>query len=279
MSFAYDAGTSTPNIAGLVEVGPIRINDGTFELFAAHGLLLESADVRDAVTPFPYWHGGFAGAPFYGPLDISLEGQIKVPAVEDLWGAIDLLKQTFNLADPSLKTLTVNTAGWSAARQIAVRVSGPVQIESPGSDLDSHWRRRRGFTVPLIAPDPRLYAVTETSVTVTTGTAVTNVGTMNAPFKVRFNGPLTNPKIDLAGTTGTDRLQLLTTLTAGHWVEINTYDPTTGTLTAVDDTGADRYADVSAATARELPVGASSWTASADSGTGTTVVTLRSAWA
>lgn len=277
MSFSYDAGSTTPNLAGLVEIGSIRINDGTFELLSAGGLLLGTPEFRSDAVPLAADHGAFPTTPFYGPLDIELTGQIRVPLVEDLWGAIDLLKQTFNLADKSLKTLTVNTSGWSAARQIGVSMR-PVTI-TPPSSFDDHYAPKREFTVDLVAPDPRLYETTATATTVTTSTTVPNAGTMPTPFVVRFNGPQNNPRIDGPGGGTTNRLAIGLNIASGHWVEVNTYDPETGTMTAVDDLGANMMAKVTSATAREVEPGGSAWTKTNDSGSGSTVMTTRGAWA
>lgn len=281
MTFSYDAGTSTPNLAGLVEIGSIRINDGTFELTAARGLLLGSAAVRDSMVALPFDHGDSTGTPFYDLRDILLEGQIQVPVLDDLWAAIDLLNGELNLADSSLKTLTVNTAGWSAARQCDVRIAGPLEVESPGYDFDLHYRLRRTFTLPLVAPDPRLYSVTEHSQTISTNTSITNAGTMNTPITVRFNGPQTNPKLDLNGTSGSQRIRFTGVITSGHWVEVTTW-PTTQ---AVDDSGDDAYGPgtygdgISWDRASVFPPGVSAWDASNDAGAGPTVVYWRDAWA
>ena len=277
MTFSYDAGTSTPNLAGLVEIGTIRINDGTFELVAAEGLLLGSPEIRSDALPLPAAHGAWPTTPWYGPRDITLEGNIRTPLVEDLWGAIDLLKQTFNLADQGLKTLTVNTAGWTAARQIGVSMR-TFNVISP-SNFDDHTVGRRAFSVELVAPDPRLYEVTATSTTVTSSTTVPNAGTMPAPFVVRFNGPQTNPLIDGPGPALSNRVRCLATIASGHYIEVNTFDPTTGTMTAVDDTGANVMSEVSNATARVIEPGGSAWTKSNESGSGSTVMTTRGAWA
>lgn len=284
MTFSYDAGSSSPNLAGLVEIGSIRINDGTFELQSAIGLLWGSPGLRDSFFVLPNDHGAVAAAPFYSEREIVLNGEIVVPTVADLWGAIDLLNETFNLADSDLKTLTVNTSGWSASRQCDVRIAGEIDIPEP-SDKNSHLSTRRRFSVPLAAPDPRLYSTTEHSQTITTGTSVINAGKMPCPIKVRFNGPQTDPDIDLTGTSGSDRIRFAGTIPSGHYVEVAAFAASATGVYAVDDTGVNAMGldsayggPVTAFTARSIPSGSSSWTASNTSGSGTTVLYWRDAW-
>lgn len=274
MSFSYAAGTSTPNLAGLVEVGSIRINDGTFQLLAAHGLLLGTASVRDGVTPSGSMDGGYPGVPRYNPRDILLEGQIRVPTVADLWGAFDLLNEAFNLEITAPRTLTVDTSGWANPRQIDVVPTDSVQIVSP-ADFSAHTISIREFSVHLIAPDPRLYDTTLQTVTVTTGTSLTNAGTASAPYIARFEGPQTGP-ITLTDPDGTT-IQV-GTVASGHWIEVNTRDPETGTLTAVDDTGASVVEQVTASRSTVVKPGTSSWSRTNGGGAGATKVKFRNAW-
>lgn len=281
MSFTYDAGTSTPNLAGLVEFNGIRINDGTFVCTHLGGII-DSSGLRSNITQLPSDHGGTAGTPFYDPRDILIEGYLTVPLLADVDGATDLLEQSFNLW-AGLQTLTVNRAGWAAARQLTARVAGPIQIVEP--DMLAKLVPDRDFTIPLVAPDPRLYAVTEQAVTVTAGTSLTNGGSIDTPFRVRFNGPLTNPQIDGPGAAGTNRIRFSGTVTSGHWVEVQTNPASSTGVSAYDDAGASAYgtgtygSGVSAFTATTITPGSSSWTATADSGTGSTVVYFRDAWA
>lgn len=275
MSFSYDAGTSTPNLAGLAEIGSIRVNDGTFVLTRC-GRLVTSPRPRSVIAPLPSDHGGSVGTPFYDPMTFPLEGYLTVPVLDDVWGAIDLLLETFNLEN-GLQTLTLDTGGWSATRQIDVMLDGEVQIVEP--TMLAKKVPDRDFTVGLIAPDPRLYATTEQSVTVTTATSLTNNGTAATPFTVRFNGPRTNPYIDGPGTAGTNRIRYSGAIASGHWVEVTTNPATETGVTAVDDTGANVYGSLTNFTARTIAPGSSSWTVTSDSGTGTVTVKFRDAWA
>jgi hypothetical protein len=289
MAFTYLPGTTTPNLAGLIQttlmVGsdPFRINDGTFELLGAPGLLWGTPNVRSAVAELPSDDGGFAGLPFNGPREFILNGNLKVPTIADMWSAIDLLWQAFTLTDlatalPTLQLLTVNTSGWAHKRQIAARINGELSI-TPPADLDGHLALKRGFSVPMIAPDPWLYnADTLQAVTVTT-TNLTNNGNRNTPFVVRFNGPRVDPHLDGPGLTG-KQIKYIGTIASGHWVEVGTNPAGDGTgLYAVDDSGADVFASLSAFTARVIPPGTTSWGTGSTSGSGNIVVSFRDAWA
>lgn len=281
MSFTYDPGTSTPNLAGLVQTAltissnPFRINDGTFELHSC-GRLVSSAPLRTGLTTLPADHGASTGTPLYTEFPFDITGRLWVPTLSDIWAAYDLLLQAFNL-NTGLQTLTLNASGWSATRQIDVLVDGQVQIVEP-LEMEK-LVPNRDFTVPVVAPDPRLYSTTQHSTTVTSSTAVTNAGTASTPITVRFTATstLVNPQIDGPGTAGTNRIKYTGTIASGHWVEISANAAGTG-VSAVDDTGANVYGNLSAFTARVLAPGASNWTATQTSGTSTTSVKFRDAW-
>lgn len=282
MSFTYRAGATTANLAGLVEIGSIRISgvsdgtyDGTFELHRLGGILDGSPPVRPAAFPLGSDHGDFAGTPFYEAREILIEGLLQVPTLADIWGAKDLLEQTFNLNSTALKTLTVKTSGWSAARQILVRISGPVSYVEP--EGMAKLLPERLFSVPLIAPDPRLYAVTQQDVTISGATSLTNNGTIGAPLIAQFIGPQTAP----CRVTAPDGsyIEYNANIASGRTIFVNTRDSTTGTTTVYDDLGATQYANLTKASAALIPSGTSSWTKSNGGGAGATHILFYDAWA
>jgi len=287
VSFTYVEGSATPNLAGLVDIGTldgtgatgIRLSGGgggTFELLAAPGLLWGSPGVRDGMSDLSNDHGAYAGLPLYHAREFTLVGEITVPTVDDLWGAIDLLYRTFNLASTALKTLTLNTAGWAATRQIAARIDGEIEIVAP-SDKNSHLATRRAFTVPMLAPDPRIFSTTEHSATVTSGgTSLTNAGNMPTPLRVRFNGAQTTPLALV--NPDSDTIGVAFSPTSSHYVEVNTRDATSATGTAYDDAGASKFSTVTDWSAATIPAGSTTWTATKGGGAGTTVVYWRDAW-
>jgi hypothetical protein len=287
VSFTYRAGATlaSPNLAGGVEIGSIRINgvsdgtyDGTFELHRLGGVLDGGPDLRDAVNPLPGGDGGSSGYPFYNPRDIILEGQLTVPTLADIWSALDLLKSNFNIVGipgvvPPLVQLTVNTTGWANKRFLMVRPSGILSWVEP--DGLAKLEPDRLFSQPLVAPDPLMYnADTLQSVAVTT-TNLTNNGNANAPFVVRFTGPSTNPTLSGPGLTGRE-IVYTGTIASGHYVEVGTNPTGDGSgLYAVDNTGADVWDNLTTFTCQVIPPGTSAW---GYSGGGTCTVSFRDAW-
>lgn len=273
MAFSYDAGSSSPTLAGLVEFNSLRINDGSFKTHRVPPIT-DSAPIRDSTFPLPSDHGGYlATQQFYDPWLFDIEGWVLTTSPDDIPGALDYLRGKFNL-DAGLQTLTVNARGWSAARQMTARIAGQIVVNEP--DLTQKKVARRDFVIPLVAADPRLYATTLQSVTVDASESLTNDGTTATPFAVRFNGPQTNPKIDGPGSAGSNRIRYEGVIASGDWVEVST-DASNG-VSAVDNTGANVYGGLTAFTARTIAAGASTWSATNDSGAGTTVVKFRSAW-
>lgn len=78
----------------------------------------------------------------------------------------------------------------SVALQAYVRQAGPIRTRMLGA------RRLVQFQVPLIAPDPRRYAQTATTPSLTNGTTtVTNNGDMPSPGVFTITGTTANPQI------------------------------------------------------------------------------------
>lgn len=278
MTFTNVLGSATPNLAGLIDVGSIRISGGgggTYELLAAPGLLWGTPGIRDGISPLTNDHGGYPGLPLYDPREFTIVGEISVPVLDDLWGAIDLLFSTFNLASTALKTLTLNTTGWSEARQIAARLAGDIRIIEP-SDKNGHLALRRQFVIPMVAPDPRIYSTTLHTATVTSGgTSITNAGTVPTPFSVKFNSSQTQPLVltDPAG----DTITYTENVSSGD-VTVYTRNASSATATAVTNGGTSKFAKVTDWSASTLPVGTSTYTATKAGGAGTTVLSWRDAW-
>lgn len=269
MPYTYNAGTTTPNLAGLAEYNGVRINDGTFELHHLAGLI-DSPPIRVPSLSLPSRHGGFVGTRYYDPLAINLEGKLLVADYTQIGPALDQLRGAFN-TDAGLQTLTVNYPGWANARQVTAGVSGQIVVDEPAGleKLEPY----RTFSVPLIAPDPLLYDVNTTTVTVTTGTTITNAGTASTPFVVRFTGAATNPTLTTAA--GSIAMNPYTVASA-HYAEVNTNAAATTGITALTDAGVNVYGNVTAFTVYTIPPGSSSWTYT---GGGTCTVTFRNAWA
>lgn len=276
MTFSYDAGSSSPTYAGLAEITNLRFNDGTFK--SQHiPPITDSAPIRDVTGSLPQDHGGFVGTRFYDPWPFDLEGWLYVTSSpNDVQAAIDYLRGKFSLK-AGLLTLTLNSRGWAASRQMSVYLNGPIIVEEPEVLLKKV--PTRNVTVPLVAPDPRLYSTgSANTATISTGggTAANNAGTADTPFSVTFNGPQTGPVV-LTAPDGTKIS--VDTIASGHSVTVNTRDPSTGTPTAVTDTGANALASVNELSALVIPPGSASWVKSNGGGAGSTVMSWRDAWA
>lgn len=268
MPYTYSAGTTTPNLAGLVEFNGVRINDGTFELHHLGGLL-DSAPVRLPLSSLPSDNGGFLGTRFYDPLAISLEGKLLVADYTQIGPALDQLRGAFNIY-AGMQTLTVNYPGWASARQVTAGVSGQITVDEPAG-LEK-LVPERSFLIPMTAPDPLLYNVTSTTTTITTSTTVTNNGNTPTPFVVRFTGAATNPSL----TTSAGTIAMTYTVASAHYAEINTNTAAAGGVSALTDAAVNVYGNITTFTVFAIPPGTSSWTYT---GGGTCTMTFRDAWA
>jgi hypothetical protein len=278
MTWTYAAGTTTPTLAGLIEFNGARINDGSLRAGYFAGLL-DAPPVRDSSVALPSDHGASPGQPFYGARNMQIQGWVETTVADDLPLAMDYLRNAFNLY-AGLQELVVNCRGFTARRQTLARVVDAITFNDPG--LGFRRVPRRDFIIPMIAPDPLLYnADTLHSLTVTS-TSLTNSGSMPTPFVVRFNGPLTNPALNGPGVGNI--VKYTGVIASGHWVEVGTNPASVTGVYAVDDNGADVYGGtastgISNFTARVIAPGSGTWVATADAGSGTTVVSFRDAWA
>lgn len=271
----YVAGTGL-DYSGVIEFpSGLRLgtDDGTFRALIIPPLL-QSAPLRLVQAALP-GHGSYVSDPKLDGWQFDVAGRFIVDTSAQIQAAIDYLRSKVN-RQLGWQTVTIQGDGWADPRQMTLRVAGQVSVDP--RERGDMVTPSRDFTIPLVAIDPRQYETTETVTTITTATAVTNNGEEDAPFKVRFNSPVTDPRIDLAGTSGSQRIRYAGEIASGY-VEVNTYDPTTGTLTAVDSSGNNVLANITATTAKTLPPGASSWTKTVTSGAGAVEIRHRGAWA
>lgn len=267
MSYSYDAGSTTPFLAGLVEFGGIRINDGTFKLTDLGGLL-NSAPVRNAPSSLPNDHGGWQGPVYQDPLPFTLAGYIDVDLVDYIDPALDDLQAAFDVEqNPDAQLLVVNRTGWSARRQVTAIIAGALTVEEP-VDLEKKVPQRN-FTVPMIAVDPRKYnADTLQTVDIPvdgSSHAVTNGGNRPAPFIVQFFGPFTTSITLTSDSTG-DVLEYDSSAVDGAYIEVQT-NPVVG-RTAVTNAGVDEYVHVGTFSLTGIPPGTSNFHCTVASGSG-----------
>lgn len=280
MTWSYNAGTTTPTFAGLVEVNGIRFNNGTYRTQALP-FLIDTPTLRTVASDLPSDHGGVLGPSFYGPREGPIDGWLSASSVEDVISAREYLKAAFAQVSPTaMSTLVYDSLGFSPKRQCAVRVAGPIVFEEPEIILKKV--ARRDFSIPLIVPDPLLYdAVTVQSVTLPMdGTSHTLVGggSMPAPFTARFTGPWTTAANLIDNASGI-AITLTMSLTAGHYVDVDLTD--ISDPKATDDTGASQFGAITVRSLRRVQPGSNSWKATATAGTtgaSQVTVTYRNAW-
>lgn len=164
---------------------------------------------RTTLDPLHLARGAQAGKVHAGPLFLSVQGRILVPDATHDAKMADRERTLRSALDPGLcysdspstdgvyaldwldpTTDTVNFAtGWAPRRYYVRPIGQPETVE------DIKDGPYRGWSCDLVAPDPRCYSQTLTSVTVNgtpswTG-AVPNIGTAPAPLRVTItmSGP------------------------------------------------------------------------------------------
>ena len=274
MAFTYNAGTTTPTLAGYALFNGLTVNDGTFKSQSLPPIM-QNPPTNPAVTSMDSDDGGFPGTQYLDFWAFDLEGWFYVPTgLWDVQGAVDKLLASFSI-QAGLQQLTLKGSGWTAKRQMLARVAGQPIVTEPA--LQDKKVPVRQFVVPMVAPNPVRYnADTLQAVNVASGgTTLTNNGTYPTRFVVRFNGARTNPA--LTGPGGL-LIRYGGTIASGHWVEVGVDPTVSGGVYCTDDTGANQYANLTALTARYIQPGSSTWTGTSDSGTGNITVSFRDAW-
>lgn len=278
------------SLGGLtVQLGGLRLNEvdeaGVY-WYCATTDGWDSPDVRTTVTAREADHGSWMAPVYLAERVITLAGKIMAPDMPSVDTAIAQLKAAAGLTD------TVLTVFESTPRQATVRRSGKPLMQRL-NDVVVDW------SVQVTAPDPRLYATTESAATlglpsvsggltlpvtfpiefdatvIPGDAAVVNEGSLDARPTIRIDGPVSQPLVVVTGPDGT-AVSLLYggDIAAGDWLELDT-----DAHTAYYNGAASRRALVSGDWPT-LPPGQStvSFRAGAYSPTATCTITYRSAW-
>ena len=193
----------------------------------------ETPDVQADVTPVAVEHGSFTGRFFYNSRSLTAAGYLFSPdGISDLRTARDQLLAAVDTPG-TFCTVKVDE---TPARQAACKRNGKVGIVMRGKSLLE-------FDIPLLAPDPRRYSQTLTTVTPTlsgVGALARNVGTFQ-------DGTPATIRITPSSGAGS-----VTDLTTGAVFAITgtrevIFDTAAGTVTYADD-GTPAYAAVDLAT-------------------------------
>lgn len=211
-------------------------------------------------------HGGTTASRYLKPRTIAMEGRINgtystLPALR-----ADLIR-AFRPRDNDDDVLwTFRWPGYG--NQIIY-----VKPENLRGDFDAIststgiW----DWQATLVAGDPRIYGETEKSqnFTLTGSQVLANLGNFEAPTRIVFNGPLTNPRITNSTTGKT--FQLTTTISAGQSWTVKSIDP------SIYYGSTSKYAtlDTTHRTFIELAPGNNTLALTASSGTGTATVYWR----
>ncbi|WP_333770950.1 phage distal tail protein [Streptomyces sp. IBSBF 2435] len=246
----------------------------------------ESPDVRQTLTERTADHGAYAGPVYLQERVITLAGKAVCPDYVSTFSAIEQIKAAAGLAD------TLLTVYEPVARQATVRRSGKVLAQRL-TDRVVDW------SIQVTAADPRLYAVTATTVAlrlpsvsggltfpitfpltipadvVVGDAAAVNTGTVTARPVITVAGPVSQPQVTVTGPRGTSAVLTYSgDIAAGDTLVLDV-----DARTVLYNGAANRRALLTGSWPH-LPPGQSTiaFRAAADSPTATCTVTYRSAW-
>jgi len=190
-------------------LGPIAFGDGVADVNGAKWRLgsvdgWESPEIRNVLLDRSGGHGQAVASAFYGGRPLVLSGTVEVPSEAGYWASLDRLRSAQGQPG-AVQQFTLNE---SIPKRCGVIRAGKPRL-SPNRGAGGYV-----FEVPLLAPDPRLYAAAESSGTSpTTGTnQLVNTGTVETFPVFTITGTAANP-ITITNTT---------TPTGSKTVRINT---------------------------------------------------------
>lgn len=261
---------TNPAEAWQLTYGGVALGSGTaYEVMNISGLG-DLPDLRTSDAARPGTHGLYTGTDLLAGRTIVLELAIATSGEADLAAKVAALRA---ITAPQDTPLPLRYAIPGEPDKI-------VWVKPRRRSLPYDWEYVVGTpraTIQFEAPDPRLYAAAETSVTavldatLTKTVTATNTGEFETLPVVKMQGPLTNPK--------------LTHVESGRFVElaleigtgrIITLDFANGTI--LDGTTSYYTAKTLASRWYELAPGDNTLTFTATAGTGNVAVTFRSAW-
>lgn len=192
--------------------------------------VVSSADLRRPVNNSPQRDGGNVHRAFKGPATITLTGRVQAEAgvstrrssIDTLRGYVDSLMRPTAAQLVSTCRIRWRPSGYADDRMYdRVYLADPVTI-TPHPSLGGVWKQ---FTFSLVCETPYAIDLTQTTTTIAAGgsAVLTNSGNSAMFPVVRVDGPATGfvlTNTSLAGVLPID-MSGLTTLTAGHYAEID----------------------------------------------------------
>jgi hypothetical protein len=249
-------------------------------------------EIRNSLDARPADHGAFDGPSYLGTRVITLEGTAICASKNLGYLSADIIASICQ--DPArLYTLTVTEPG-RPVRQCEVRLAAATKVGEPLADgLAFDWN------LQLIAPDPRRYATTLSTVgpltlpaspdagrtlPLTLPTTFPGAGTASAVGIAVNDGTFpTRPTVLLAGPSSNPQIQHVTSgravalsydIAAGEWITLD-FDRRTVML---NDVAGRAYALTPSSSWFELQPGSNELRYVAGGGGGSATVTWRSAW-
>jgi hypothetical protein len=211
----------------------VTINDGISSIIVEDATGFDSANYRTAIMDIPVQDGAVAGATYLGQRPITVSGHFGVYATAATRNAqwASMKRALRGLRKPA--TLRTQPSGY-AQLQVAAMMDNIRAAKDQG--ILKTW------TYSGICLDPRIYAVTASTFSLTgvspINLSVTNNGNYESPMVATITGPISTGWTLLNVTTG-EQIVVNQALTAGQTIVIDTHFPPT-----VKQGATDRYSAV-----------------------------------
>jgi hypothetical protein len=239
-----DAGTSIYGITSLTGLGPAELN-----------IQSQKSPFQDGTTPIDR---------LFNPREVVLNGIITV-------GQNNLQRYTYRRTMCQYLNAKYGVGSLVYTNTYGAWALTNVEVEGPTFANKNSNEGCQTYQIVFHAHDPYFYDVSSTTVTITTGTGITNSGDVNAPIKLTITGPCTNPivtnnttgyYIKYIGSLSSSQYLVVTTATGNKRVTLYTSGVASNAISSI----------YSGSTLWGLNLGANSVTRSADSGTPVTTV-------
>ena len=251
----------------------------------------DTPDLRTSDMDRSRAHGQWAGVDLLGGRAVTATVQVVVPHPnEATWSALQSALRVTGAESP----LTIELSGFAGGNP--VQANARVRRANIPVDADRYQFGAPQATVEWWATDPRFYATTETTETVTVSSPsglgltfdatfdltfggpiptgvlnVTNDGNFEAPWVVEFAGPIADPRIE--SVTEGKTLYLGGVVNEGQTLRIDSLNR------SITIDGASRYSWLLPGSQWfDIAPGANQLRLAANAGSGSATLTFRSAW-
>ena len=184
--------TFTPVVGSAVD---LHASTGSYKISRADGIV-GPPDPREVSRTAPGRDGTLDDTRFVSERKITLEGEIIGSSQSDVWTKWDALAAAFQSTLLSKGTLTVTLPDGTTQRQTSVVLTGTAQPSFEGGSAYLQYQ------VNFRAPDPRWYATSTSSLTLTNPSAANVVFTSTAQNMVNSGNAPTGISFSISGGTG-----------------------------------------------------------------------------